>query len=357
MTTITTFIGRVSPFHKGHEDVFLRALCRSDVLIVLIGSSNKPRTTKDPFTFDERAEVIRAWFNNTRYSETKKLEIRPLNDYPYSDQLWMEEVQGYVNEVLSKYPDAKKPRLTGCDKDSSTWYLRIFGGYFDMDLAPQFEVREDTTTKNTSAPNATKIRENFLKFGKVMDEWLPVETVSFLRKFLLEKAKTYMDLVDEFDMIEAYKKSWASAPYAPTFVTVDAVVIQSGHILVVTRRSQPGKGLWALPGGFIEANERIVDSCIRELKEETSIGLSDAQLYGSITKKEVFDAPDRSLRGRTITHAYLLKLRDDMPLAKIKPQLSEVFKVEWLPRALVLSQPEKWFEDHHSIITNMTAGL
>ena len=59
-------------------------------------------------------------------------------------------------------------------------------------------------------------------------------------------------LVEEQAYIKRYKDIWADAPYAPTFVTTDAVVIQSGHVLLVKRRTAPGKGLWALPGGFLK---------------------------------------------------------------------------------------------------------
>jgi bifunctional NMN adenylyltransferase/nudix hydrolase len=88
---------------------------------------------------------------------------------------------------------------------------------------------------------------------------------------------------------------------------------------------------------------------IRELKEETQIGLSDAQLYGSVKAREIFDDPNRSLRGRTFTVAYLLKLDDSKPLPKTKPQKGEVKKIMWLPIAEAFSDPSMWFEDHQWI--------
>ena len=39
------------------------------------------------------------------------------------------------------------------------------------------------------------------------------------------------------------------------FITVDAVVVQSGHILMIERKAQPRRGLMALPGAFLDANE------------------------------------------------------------------------------------------------------
>ena len=56
----------------------------------------------------------------------------------------------------------------------------------------------------------------------------------------------------------AYKARWRTAPYAPIFCTVDALVQTGGHVLLVRRGGYPGKGLWALPGGFLEPRERLL---------------------------------------------------------------------------------------------------
>ena len=117
-------------------------------------------------------------------------------------------------------------------------------------------------------------------------ELIPETTTKFLRKFI--NTQEYTDLLHEYEFIKKYRKAWEAAPYAPTFLTVDSVVVQSGHVLVVERAAQPGKGLWALPGGFVEQDEKLVDAAVRELCEETRIGLSKAQLYGSILSKEIF---------------------------------------------------------------------
>ena len=93
------------------------------------------------------------------------------------------------------------------------------------------------------------------------------------------------------------------------------MVVQSGHILLVERGRMPGKGLLALPGGFVDASERIRDAAIRELREETGIAdtkgsIPPAMLASFIedSRTRIFDAPSRSLRGRIVTHAFLFRL-------------------------------------------------
>jgi bifunctional NMN adenylyltransferase/nudix hydrolase len=130
------------------------------------------------------------------------------------------------------------------------------------------------------------------------------------------------------------------------FITVDAVVVQSGHILLIERKAQPGKGLMALPGGFLDANETLKSAVIRELREETRIKVPAPVLAGSITKTQVFDDPYRSARGRTVTHAYLIELKGDkLPKVKGGDDAAHAF---WVPFAEV--KPEMMFEDHFHII-------
>ena len=54
------FIGRFEPFHNAHRRVIDKALQIAGKVVVLVGSSNKPRSTKDPFFFDERKVMIRS---------------------------------------------------------------------------------------------------------------------------------------------------------------------------------------------------------------------------------------------------------------------------------------------------------
>ena len=78
------FIGRFQPFHTGHESVIRKALQLSDKVIVLVGSAYQPRTTRNPWDFNERESFIRLYFSE---DENRRILTFPLLDYTYNDQL------------------------------------------------------------------------------------------------------------------------------------------------------------------------------------------------------------------------------------------------------------------------------
>ena len=82
-------------------------------------------------------------------------------------------------------------------------------------------------------------------------------------------------------------------------VMVD-VVIQSGEGVVLIRRgTDPYKGMWALPGGFVEVGETVENAAVREAKEETSLDVELGSLVG------VYSKPDRDPRGHNVSVAFL----------------------------------------------------
>jgi 8-oxo-dGTP diphosphatase len=55
------------------------------------------------------------------------------------------------------------------------------------------------------------------------------------------------------------------------------LIPHAGGIVLVKRRYDPCIGLWALPGGFVDAEETVEEAAVREVKEETNL---DVELEG-----------------------------------------------------------------------------
>jgi bifunctional NMN adenylyltransferase/nudix hydrolase len=174
---------------------------------------------------------------------------------------------------------------------------------------------------------------------------LPASTLACLAGF--QESAHFPVLADELACIEAFRESWSRAPYPPILVTTDALVVQSHHVLLVRRGHAPGKGLWALPGGFVDQDETLLDGCVRELREESGLALSTGEVQHTLRACRVFDAPHRSLRGRTITHAF----RFDLPGGDL-PRVAggdDAADAAWVARAQLERMEPQMFEDHFHI--------
>lgn len=360
---VAVYIGRFNPFHLGHAYVLKRALNTYKKVIVLIGSAGQARTLKNPFTFQEREQMILKWSLGFDYDA--ELIIEPLPDSPYSDNEWILNVQSLVSRRTTV--EDGKIFLTGSDRDDSTWYLKSFPQW-KLDLVDAYTRPPEAEISATSVRKILYEEDITVENFEQLLTKVPASTQRFLWSFAL--AGGLAPLREEHRFIKAYKKAWSVAPHAPTFMTADAVVIQSGHVLVVVRGNQPGKGLWALPGGFVNQTERVKDAAVRELIEETGIKLAEgkrsleitkAMLAGSIKAAELFDLPDRSARGRTFTQAYLFRLDDSKPLPLVAGQnvpeyeangqiIPETLKAMWVPLNEAIARSDQWFEDHHAIL-------
>jgi bifunctional NMN adenylyltransferase/nudix hydrolase len=268
-----------------------------------------------------------------------RIVIQPNIDTLYNDQAWAVRVQKIVADSVydNKGPGEYKIGIIGHKKDDSSFYLDMF---------PQWGFENVGLVEFLSAVDIRDLyfrREVNMNFIKHV---VPESTFNFLTEF--KETPEYEQVIREREFVETYKKQYASLPYPPIFSTADSVVIQSGHVLMIRRRAEPGKGLWALPGGYVNANtdKSVEDAAIRELREETMIKVPAPVLRGSIVRSKVFDAIDRSPRGRIITHAFHIQLPDG-ELPKVKGS-DDAEKARWVPIAEVKS--EECFEDHYEIL-------
>lgn len=352
---LAVFIGRFQPFHWAHYEVIKHALTKADRVLVLVGSSNQPRDIRNPFTFEERRNVIMECFND----DWIRIKVEPLEDRRYNDAAWVNQVQQKVKSVCMT-DNLSSVALIGHDKEDGTgYYLKLF---------PQWD--SISAGLRREGANSTEIRQLYFSVGmnRNYNSLTPPATTKMLSKFC--STIHYDNLVKEYEYkLEHDRKWWVNpryheelaqgkrpvgVPFPVLFQTVDAVVVQSAHILLVKRKEHPGKGNWALPGGYLNPRETLLDGTIRELFEETKIKVPEAVLRGSIIASQTFDDPTRSPRGRVITNATLFHLKPDLKLPKVKGADDAEIAKWW---ALSDISRPMMFEDHMDIIINMVSRL
>ena len=317
------YIGRFQPFHHGHYELLKEAFNQADKVIVAIGSHNLASDTRNPWDSIQREAMIKVALTDDEKSRITFIHVR---DYYYLPNMWLADVQQQVAEVTNECEDSKICNI-GATNDFPQWTF----------------IKMKNIDKHV---HATTIRELYFTHDVGYKNHLHPKVAEWLEWF--KGTEGFKDLKNGFDYLTNYKSVWLGAPFPPTFVTVDCVVIRSGHVLLVRRKGALGKGLMALPGGFLNQSEATQDGALRELKEETGIKVAKEDLASAIKARKVFDHPDRSLRGRTITHGFLIDLGKG-PLPHVKGS-DDADKAWWMSLSDLSHQEEKFFEDHFHII-------
>lgn len=92
---IGLLIGRFQPFHLGHLDAVKFALSSVDELLIGIGSSNKFNEKRNPFTADERKQMIESSLDETTLGKIKIYYIPDVSDH----EKWTYQ----IDEIVPKY--------------------------------------------------------------------------------------------------------------------------------------------------------------------------------------------------------------------------------------------------------------
>jgi bifunctional NMN adenylyltransferase/nudix hydrolase len=341
------YIGRFQPVHRAHLETIHKAINLGEKLIIAVGSHKRPKTIKNPWTAEERIELMKKSISNYLNMDMKILDKRisfiKVRDHVYNNNTWATEL--YSKAIASGATQNADTCLIGCMKDDSSFYLKMF---------PQWDLHSVPVVKSdNNILSATSIRDEMFeqKYLNPKDANVPGPVYETITEWINSPEGT--ELKKEYQFLQNYKKLWESAPFPPVFVTTDTIVIKSNHILMIKRKCNPGKGLYALPGGFVDQNETIRQSALRELKEETRIKVDKIILDRNIKDIEVFDHPNRSDRGRTITHAFVIDLGEG-PLPEVKGG-DDASGAQWVSFLDLNEIEDQTYEDHFHIINKMVS--
>ncbi len=156
--------------------------------------------------------------------------------------------------------------------------------------------------------------------------------------------------VEDRQAIEEYRRKYGVGP----FLAADAVVRSSdGFVLLIRRSRAPGRGLLALPGGFVEPDETFLEAAAREVVEETGIqitGFPGRRTLAEFSpeREAIFDVPNRDPRARIVSVAYYFPMRHP---ARAMPAEAgdDAVAAEWTKIEEGM-QPEHFFADHFQIL-------
>jgi 8-oxo-dGTP diphosphatase len=108
------------------------------------------------------------------------------------------------------------------------------------------------------------------------------------------------------------------------FLGVGALIFEDGKLLLVERAKEPLQGYWSLPGGIVEAGEKLEEAIRREVLEETGLEIDPLSMF------EIFERIIPDGEGKPEYHYvlidYLCKPTGGTLLAA-----SDVSRVAWVP--------------------------
>ena len=326
------FIGRFQPLHIGHTHIIDQALKQVDKLIVVVGSSTGARTIKNPFTYEERKRVIETAYRHD--VAMGRLVVVGMPDEADDDAGWAEGVEELVRPIVA--PDGglsyvtKKIALAGYGKDASSFYLKLFPEWANIQISSQ---------KGTL--NSTDIRRKFFEhLPMIPHDVLPKASAEFLSEF--RWLDVFGELCSEFEYYANYPRQYGPGP----FLTGDSIIRHRGDVLLVTRGKVPGQGKLAMPGGFRNLYERLEDAALRELREETGLDLLQ---FTEIEHSYLVDTPYRSLRGDVLTWVIAATLPDDFDRSIVKAA-DDAAALGWFDFSQLTA--DQFFDDHWQILNS-----
>jgi bifunctional NMN adenylyltransferase/nudix hydrolase len=345
-------IMRGQPFHVGHKSLIDRGLEIADRVVLIFGDTGCARSFKNPWTVEERSEMVRATYASEPQND-RRIVISSVEDVLYeagADQLWKFAIKSEIDKINSA-DRVTREFLVGHRKDNSSYYLDLF-----PEWEPVF-----TSLVGGATLNATNIRDVFFSpMGIVYSVPQPVH--EWLQSWrIANKNCRYVKMALERDAISHNRNTWSCigtrAYGGPVLAAADAMLYDANRILLIRRGGNTGYDTYALPGGYVNPSEDLVEAALRELAEEASVSIPRSELPDwSPRLVTPFGNPGRSQRGRIVSNVTRIYMPHLSPacqkaLSEVVPAAFDDAKwAGWVSLKDLSALKSQFFSDHYHII-------
>ena len=159
---VGVFLSRMQPLHIGHIGMIDKALSENDKVIILIGSSNKSMSSRNPIIIDLRREIFEEVLENRYNSEINNITYRELPD-------WTTEDDAQSNLEWGRYLYYNVVSIAG-KKDFTMYFSdepEIIKDWFqDEKISSRINIKTYERNEMFNAVSSTKIRNAFLNNDK-----------------------------------------------------------------------------------------------------------------------------------------------------------------------------------------------
>lgn len=300
-------IDRLQPPSPAFLQAIAAACTRFDTVLVLVSGAARPRDWRYPLSWQERVEALRAAV------PASNLTVLPLIDTLYDDGLWVAHVRRCL-EAHARHSGAQgAPVLLVAPGKAGQAMGRLFPDWQTQEALPGPDPLALARLYQTAPGTHTG----------------PLEAL----------AQEAMQAAQERARWQAAEEALG---YPIPLNTVDAVVVQSHHVLLVEREAGSiGAGLLSLPGSFIAQGQTALDTILATLRTKAGLDMPLGALSGRLAQRRVFDHPDRDPRGWIRTEAFVF----DLPASG---RMEAAKRAQWIPLAALDST--RLFADHGDII-------
>ncbi|MFC6591284.1 adenylyltransferase/cytidyltransferase family protein [Deinococcus lacus] len=223
MKQAAVYVGRFQPLHLAHLETALRALDHCPRLLLVLGSANLARSTKNPWSAAERRAMWRAALAGAGVP-ADRVTLRPLADH-FDRERWAADLRTTVAAALT----GQQPVLVGHAKDVSSEYLGWFPGWGRLALPL------------LGALNATDIRRAYFA-GDLTPPQVP--QAAWTELLALARRPAYARLQREAAALQAQQAQWDGQVRSEQRLLYAA----QGQVWLCRRQGPVGEGLLELPG-------------------------------------------------------------------------------------------------------------